>query len=1051
MIPFRSPFGRPFAAALIVVASLFAVSAPRAAERSAASGVVEGRVLHGGSGEYLENARVTIEGTNLEAATRSDGAFTLAPVPAGTARLRVFFTGLAPQVFAVDVPAGATVRRDITLAPAAGRPGETVRLEAFAVAASREMDAAAIAINEQRFASNLRTVVATDEFGTVAEGHVGEFMKFLPGVTMEYAGGNAREISINGAPAAYVPVTVDGFNLASAVGNGTGRAAAVDMVSINGLSRLEVSYSPTPDSPGSALAGSVNMVSRSAFERARPVFNGSAYVMMRDNRRETHRTAIPRETRTRKVYPGFDFSWVVPINRSLGFSLSGGRTTQYAGQDFSQNTWRGTGAATNGAAFPHTTFDRPYLTAYTVRGGGKETIRNSIAATVDWRLGPRDRLTFALQASTFEENYSQQALTFTINRVTPGAFSPTFTRGDTGAGAGTLQQTNGGTYRFNRTYMPTLTWRHDGPAWKLDAGAGLSRARYTGADIERGMFQNTTTQRTNVAIAFEDIFYLRPGAISVRDALTGAAVDPFSLSSYALTATTSGIVDSNDRQRTAFGNARRDFGGVVPFSLKTGFDVREARRDLRPVTTNYAYVGADGRGSTTPVGNDDSAAPFWAAALSERALPWGFPAAQWVSQAKTWEAYRANPSLFTIDQNARYRNRVGASKFASEVVSAAYLRGDVALFDRRLRLVGGLRAEQTNIRAQGPFTDVTRNYQRDAAGRLITVASPTPADPARRVPATIFPSGTLGFSQLTYLERGAAVEKEYLRLFPNLNVAFNVRDNLILRAARYTSIGRPDFNQYAGGLTLPDVEAPPSRSNLITVNNAAIKPWAAESTNARVEYYFEGVGQISAGVFRRDFRNFFGGTFFPATSEFLALYGLEPATFERYEVATQENVRGGLRTTGVDFSYKQALTFLPAWARGVQVFANASAQRATGEAAENFAGYIPRSGSWGFSVTRERWNARVNWNYRGRQRRGAVATGASIEPGTFNWGSKRLYIDVSGEYSLTRRVALFANLRNIGDATEDQQIAGPSTPAHARFRQRLDFGSLWTLGLKGTF
>ncbi|MFM9030828.1 MAG: hypothetical protein ACKOTF_09125, partial [Opitutaceae bacterium] len=353
--------------------------------------------------------------------------------------------------------------------------------------------------------------------------------------------------------------------------------------------------------------------------------------------------------------------------------------------------------------------------------------------------------------------------------------------------------------------------------------------------------------------------------------------------------------------------------------------------------------------------------------------------------------------------------------------------------------------------AEGPFTDVTRNYQRDAAGRVVTVASPTPADPARRVPATIFPSGTLGFSQLTYLERGSRVDKEYLRLFPNVNVSFNVRDNLILRAARYTSIGRPDFNQYAGGLTLPDTEAPPSRSNLITVNNAAIKPWTAESTNARLEYYFEGVGQISAGVFRRDFRNFFGGTFFPATPEFLALYGLETATFERYEVATQENVRSGVRMTGVDFSYKQALTFLPSWARGVQVFANASAQRATGEAAENVAGYIPRSGSWGVSLTRERWNARVNWNYRGRQRRGLAGSGASIEPGTYNWGSKRLYVDVSGEYSLTRRVALFANLRNIGDATEDQQIAGPSTPAHARFRQRLDFGSLWTLGLKGTF
>ena len=52
------------------------------------------------------------------------------------------------------------------------------------------------------------------------------------------------------------------------------------------------------------------------------------------------------------------------------------------------------------------------------------------------------------------------------------------------------------------------------------------------------------------------------------------------------------------------------------------------------------------------------------------------------------------------------------------------------------------------------------------------------------------------------------------------------------------------------------------------------------------------------------------------------------------------------------FNYKQALTFLPHWARGVQVFANASAQRATGPRSANFAGYVPRSGSWGISLTR---------------------------------------------------------------------------------------------------
>jgi len=161
-------------------------------------------------------------------------------------------------------------------------------------------------------------------------------------------------------------------------------------------------------------------------------------------------------------------------------------------------------------------------------------------------------------------------------------------------------------------------------------------------------------------------------------------------------------------------------------------------------------------------------------------------------------------------------------------------------------------------------------------------------------------------------------------------------------------------------------------------------------------------------------------------------------------------VPGKVRTQGVDFSYKQALTFLPPWARGVQVFANASAQRLLGDETASLAGFISRSGSWGVSLTRQKWNVRVNWNYRGRQRNAPV-TGVGIEPGTFNYSSKRLYIDVLGEYYFWKRVGFFVNLRNVGDATEDTEILGPSTPEHAQFRQRIDYASLWTIGIKGTW
>jgi hypothetical protein len=217
-----------------------------------------------------------------------------------------------------------------------------------------------------------------------------------------------------------------------------------------------------------------------------------------------------------------------------------------------------------------------------------------------------------------------------------------------------------------------------------------------------------------------------------------------------------------------------------------------------------------------------------------------------------------------------------------------------------------------------------------------------------------------------------------------------------------------------------------------------------------LEYYFQRVGLFSVGAFRRDIKNFFGSTTFDATPEFLALYGLDPVIYDPFQVATQFNLDSSVRTQGIDVNYKQALTFLPRWARGIQVFANGSSQRVSGPAAANFAGYIPRSGSWGISLSREKYNLRLNWNYLGRQRRGLV-TGRSIEPNTYIWGLKRSYIDLTGEYSISKNLAVFANMRNLNDPTDDQETAGPSTPSEAQFRQRADFGSLWTLGIKGTF
>jgi hypothetical protein len=307
------------AGALLVFASLLGAQA-------VPTGTIEGRVFNVRRGEYVENARITVDGSGQQVLTDATGQYRLTNLPAGPVTLKIFYTGLGSRSEVVAVTPGQTVQRDITLAggeSAPGKPavdGETVKLDAFTVSSSKEMDGAALAINEQRFAKNITNVVSTDEFGTIADGSVGEFMKFLPGITSDYTGGDARRFSINGVPAGNVPISMGGFDMASAAGAGTGRQVELDQVSINSVARIEVNRSPVPDTPGSALAGSVNFVPRSAFERNKPIYTYSVAFLMKDAERAFLRQSPGPSwgEKSYKIHPGFDVSAVVPVNKTFG-------------------------------------------------------------------------------------------------------------------------------------------------------------------------------------------------------------------------------------------------------------------------------------------------------------------------------------------------------------------------------------------------------------------------------------------------------------------------------------------------------------------------------------------------------------------------------------------------------------------------------------------------------------------------------------------------------------------------------------------------------------
>ena len=159
----------------------------------------------------------------------------------------------------VEDAAGVT-QREFEL----GRAGEVVRLQEFTVVADREMSAQALAMNEQRYAPNLKNVVAIDEYGDRGDENLGEFLRFLPGVSIDDSGLVALEVTMRGFPSSNTPLMLDGGEMVGARSGDT-RAVSLLEVPMSNVSRVEVTKVPTPDMPASSLGGSINLISRSGF------------------------------------------------------------------------------------------------------------------------------------------------------------------------------------------------------------------------------------------------------------------------------------------------------------------------------------------------------------------------------------------------------------------------------------------------------------------------------------------------------------------------------------------------------------------------------------------------------------------------------------------------------------------------------------------------------------------------------------------------------------------------------------------------------------------
>jgi TonB-dependent receptor len=1022
-------------------------AAPAARAQGEATGMIEGRVANADNGRYLVNARVTIAGTGREAFTNRLGEYSIAGVPAGSVELRVFFTGLSEAVATVQVPAGASARQDFRLARStASQPtGDPVEMEEFLVASSREYNAQAIAINEQRFAPNMKNVVSTDAFGEINQGNIGEFLKHVPGVTIEVKDGNTPSgIQVRGFNSNYTNVTIDGGTIASSALANTqfhSRQFVLENASIENLARIEVVKLPTPDLAANSLGGSVNLVSKSAFEREKPILYWKAYLMANGEAMSFGKSAGAGREEQRTILPNFDATYILPLGDRFGVVVTAGHTNQFFVQEQSVplHRWSGNGASV----------ENPQTHEYRWSIGGNLTERTTGSVKFDWKPLDGHLLEFTASANAFKQETTGRTLTLRVGN-NPADWGETFTHGATftpgasGSPGGSLGAST--QERHSLTRVVGLRYTFDRGPWEIEFGSNLSWSNNRSRDLEKGFFRGVGTNLRGVTrVHFDEIDNKNGevGKVTVFG-VGGTEIDPTDIANWELTNGTGEHWQADDAINDLRLSVRRDLDlGPVPVALEIGGARNDFEREIDYAPYQWDYVGPDGVARS----GDEGLSAFRDPVYSGLSPSHGRPGQDWASPWLVYESLQQNPSHWLRTTNREgdtIRNRAVRSPVVEETVTAGYFMADAKFMQNKLRLVGGARYELTENGGLGMLQDNNAVFQRDANGQLIRDAN----NRFIRKPEA-GASGSQEDNRLRYIYRGLAHERDYDGVYPSGHLTYNIREDLIVRLGYAKTIGRPTTRDIVPTLFVGANEAwdgtGSSFPGSVSASNTSLEPWEAHNYDFSLEYYMPGNGVASVSRFYKDISNFFGTVTSVVDQALIEEYGLTQQELG-YQFSTRINV-GDATIKGWELNLVQPLGVFGEWGRNVSVIANYTKLDLSGSNQANFSDFIPEAGNFGVRFSIGKFSAFAKWNYRGKQLRELK----NDYPGAAEYIRAREQVDANVEYQLTDRLALFAAGRNITNETNEWEVSGPVAPSWSWMQSHTRFGASWSLGVKGTF
>ena len=245
--------GRRVAAALGSFA-LAVMLCPAALRAQTTDGVIRGRVLDA-NGAPVPSVTLRVDGTTQGAMSSASGAFVIEHVAAGQRLLLVRRPGFSLDSIRIEVRAGTTVTQDVTL------HSNAQQLANILVSASPRLnETTEQALDKQRNADNIVTVLSGDVIRSLPNANAAEAIARVPGVSTERDEGEGKFVQIRGTEPRLSNVTVNGVHIPGTQSGS--RVTKLDDVPTDILGAIEVSKTLTADQDADAIGGSVNLVTK---------------------------------------------------------------------------------------------------------------------------------------------------------------------------------------------------------------------------------------------------------------------------------------------------------------------------------------------------------------------------------------------------------------------------------------------------------------------------------------------------------------------------------------------------------------------------------------------------------------------------------------------------------------------------------------------------------------------------------------------------------------------------------------------------------------------